>query len=256
MLLLLLYVMHFLVVRYYVPGVGSGRPERNGVHCIPMASPQPGTTPPNAIHVTMATSWMPLGLTALSALVFPLDGTMTACALPFIADEFAASPAGAGWVSVGLQFMILGLALPIGSLATSLGRRRLFTIGLGVFVLGLIGSYLSPNLPALIGARVVQGLGCALFLSTRNAIGMEGFPPARRGMALGIIIAAVGLGAGSGPLIGGQLIDVFGWRSVYVAVAPLALLGSTHPPAAPSQLRRPPRRRPHRRTVCIHMPQP
>lgn len=189
-----------------------------------MASPESDTTPPNTIQVNMATSWMPLGLTALSALVFTLDGSMNAIALPFIADEFDASPAGAVWVSVGLQFMILGLALPIGSLATSLGRRRLFTIGLGVFVLGLIGSYLSPNLPALIGARVVQGLGCALFLSTRNAIGMEGFPPARRGMALGIIIAAVGLGAGSGPLIGGQLIDVFGWRSVYVAVAPLALL--------------------------------
>lgn len=172
----------------------------------------------------MATAWMPLALTALSALLFTLDGSMNAIALPFIADEFDVSPAGAVWVSVGLQFMILGLALPIGSLADSLGRRRLFTIGLGVFFLGLAGSYLSPNLPTLIGARIVQGVGCALFLSTRNAIGMEGFPPDRRGMALGIIIAAVGLGAGSGPLIGGQLIDAFGWRSIYMAVAPLAVL--------------------------------
>ena len=93
----------------------------------------------------MATAWMPLSLTALSALVFTLDGSMNAIALPFIADEFGASPAGAVWVSVGLQFMILGLALPIGSLATSLGRRRLFTIGLGVFVKNFLKK------PAVIG---------------------------------------------------------------------------------------------------------
>ena len=159
----------------------------------------------------------------MCTLVFTMDGSMNIIALPAIASEFHASPAGVVWVAVVLQFMILGLALPVGSLSTGLGRRRLFTIGLGVFLAGLAVSYLSPSLPALIAGRALQGLGCALFLSTRNAIGMGGFPEERRGMALGVIIAAVGIGGGSGPLLGGQLVDAFGWRSVYVAVAPLAV---------------------------------
>ena len=159
----------------------------------------------------------------MCTLVFTMDGSMNIIALPSIASEFHTSPAGAVWVAVVLQFMILGLALPVGSLSAGFGRRRLFAIGLGVFLVGLAVSYFSPNLPALIAGRAVQGLGCALFLSTRNAIGMGGFPQHRRGMALGVIIAAVGIGAGTGPLLGGQLIDAFGWRSIYIAAAPLAL---------------------------------
>ncbi len=146
----------------------------------------------------------------MCTLVFTMDGSMNIIALPSIASEFHTSPAGAVWVAVVLQFMILGLALPVGSLSAGFGRRRLFAIGLGVFLVGLAVSYFSPNLPALIAGRAVQGLGCALFLSTRNAIGMGGFPQHRRGMALGVIIAAVGIGAGAGPLLGGQLIDAFG----------------------------------------------
>ena len=114
----------------------------------------------------------------MCTLVFTMDGSMNIIALPSIASEFHTSPAGAVWVAVVLQFMILGLALPVGSLSAGFGRRRLFAIGLGVFLVGLAVSYFSPNLPALIAGRAVQGLGCALFLSTRNAIGMGGFPEA------------------------------------------------------------------------------
>lgn len=159
----------------------------------------------------------------MCTLVFTMDGSMNIIALPSMASEFHASPAGVVWVAVVLQFMILGLALPIGSLSAGFGRRRLFVIGLGVFLVGLVGSFFSPSLPALIAARAMQGLGCALFLSTRNAIGVGSFPEHRRGMALGVIIAAVGIGGGSGPLLGGQLVDAFGWRSIYVAVAPFAV---------------------------------
>ena len=188
-----------------------------------MAAAQQDTTARNTAQVTFRDSWLPLGLAGMCTLVFTSDGSMNIIALPAIAEEFNTSPAGAVWVAVVLQFMILGLALPIGSLSAAFGRRRLFALGLGVFLIGLVGSYLAPSLPVLIATRALQGLGCALFLSTRNAIGMGGFPEERRGMALGVIIAAVGIGGGSGPLLGGQLIDAFGWRSIYVAVAPLAV---------------------------------
>ena len=192
-----------------------------------MASQQSGSTSPAATQTTGRAVWVPLALAALCTLVFTLDGSMNIIALPSIAEEFETSPAGAVWVAVALQFMILGLALPIGSLSTTFGLRRLFTIGLGVFLVGLVGAYLSPNLASLIVSRIVQGLGCALFLSTRNAIGTGGFPLEKRGMALGVIIAAVGIGAASGPLLGGRLIDSFGWRSIYVMVAPVALVTVT-----------------------------
>ena len=188
-----------------------------------MAATNPNTSATTSPPAGFVATWLPLGLAAMCTLVFTMDGSMNIIALPSIASEFHTSPAGAVWVAVVLQFMILGLALPVGSLSAGFGRRRLFAIGLGVFLVGLAVSYFSPNLPALIAGRAVQGLGCALFLSTRNAIGMGGFPEARRGMALGVIIAAVGIGAATGPLLGGQLIDAFGWRSIYIAAAPLAL---------------------------------
>lgn len=189
-----------------------------------MDSEQRGSTPPATTSTNGAGVWVPLALAALCTLVFTLDGSMNIIALPSISQEFETSPAGAVWVAVALQFMILGLALPIGSLSSVFGLRRLFTIGLAVFLVGLLGAYLSPNLPSLIVSRIVQGLGCALFLSTRNAIGTGGFPLEKRAMALGVIIASVGVGAGSGPLIGGWLIDGYGWRSIYLMVAPVALV--------------------------------
>ena len=67
----------------------------------------------------------------MCTLVFTMDGSMNIIALPSIASEFHTSPAGAVWVAVVLQFMILGLALPVGSLSAGFGRRRLFAIGLG-----------------------------------------------------------------------------------------------------------------------------
>ncbi len=188
-----------------------------------MAAVNPETSTASNPRTSFSSTWLPLGLAAMCTLVFTMDGSMNIIALPAIASEFHASPAGVVWVAVVLQFMILGLALPIGSLSTGFGRRRLFTLGLAVFLAGLAVSYLSPSLPTLIAGRALQGLGCALFLSTRNAIGVGSFPEERRGMALGVIIAAVGIGGGSGPLLGGQLVDAFGWRSVYVAVAPLAV---------------------------------
>lgn len=187
----------------------------------PSSATSPGAN--QARRASLSATWLPLGLAAMCTLVFTMDGSMNIIALPSIASEFHASPAGVVWVAVVLQFMILGLALPIGSLSAGFGRQRLFTLGLGVFLAGLAVSFLSPSLPALIAGRALQGLGCALFLSTRNAIGVGSFPEERRGMALGVIIAAVGIGGGSGPLLGGQLVDAFGWRAIYVAVAPLAV---------------------------------
>ena len=124
-----------------------------------------------------ASRWLVLALAAMAAGLFTLDTSLNVIALPAIARSFGTSTAEVVWVTIGSQLVLLGLSLPIGSLADALGRRRLFTLGFGVFLIGLAGSYLSPALPVLVGARIVQGLGLALFISTRNAIAVEGFPP-------------------------------------------------------------------------------
>ena len=104
-----------------------------------------------------------------------MQPALTVTALPAIAQSFDASPAEVIWVTVSSQLVILGLALSIGSLSQALGQRRLFTLGFGVFLVGLTGSFLASNLPFLIASRAVQGLGLALFVSTRNAIAVERF---------------------------------------------------------------------------------
>jgi MFS family permease len=164
-----------------------------------------------------------LAVAAMSATVFTLDSSLNIIALPAIAESFDAAPAEVIWVSVTVQLVILGLTLPVGALSASLGRRRLFTLGFGVFLAGLLGAFLAPTLPSLVAARAVQGAGIGLFISTRNAIAAEGFPPARRGFVMGVIIACVGLGSTLGPLLGGALIDATSWRAIYLAELPLAL---------------------------------
>ena len=174
-----------------------------------------------------ASRWLVLALAAMAAGLFTLDTSLNVIALPAIARSFGTSTAEVVWVTIGSQLVLLGLSLPIGSLADALGRRRLFTLGFGVFLMGLAGSYLSPTLPVLVGARIVQGLGLALFISTRNAIAVEGFPRERRGTVMGVIIGAVGIGSATGPLLGGFLLETWGWRVIYLAELPLTLVCGT-----------------------------
>lgn len=113
--------------------------------------------------------------------------------------------------------------LPAGALVDRYGARRLALSGLAVFALGAAAGALVDNFNLLIAARVIQGVGAGLVSPAALAGAVSGFPPERRGGALGIWGASAGVANLAGPLLGGVLTVAFGWRAAWWALVPMAL---------------------------------
>lgn len=170
--------------------------------------------------------WLALGTASIAAFLGPLEGNLVIVSLPSLGRAFDVPAANVVWVMVATTLVTLGLALPVASLSDQVGRRRLFRLGFWVFIAGAVISLSAPNLEVLLGGRAIQGIGTGLFASTRNAIAVEALPMHRRGLAMGVILSSVGLGATVAPFLGGWLLATFGWRAVFAAEIPLALIGA------------------------------
>ena len=114
--------------------------------------------------------------------------------------------------------------MPMGRLSDLVGRKRIYIFGLGLFVAGAGLAAMAPTLSILIGLRVIQGLGMAMTQGNQMAIMASVFPPKYRGTAIGVHVTCVGLGLVIGPSLGGILVELLGWRSVFYIHLPLAIL--------------------------------
>ncbi len=154
-----------------------------------------------------------------------LDGSVLNVAVPAIRADLHCSLAGAQWVLNAYTLTLAGLLLTAGSLGDRIGLRRMFLLGAMVFTAASVGCAATPSIPALIAARVVQGLGAAALLPATLALIPYLFRDrADRARAA---VVWVGIGAGAvalGPLVGGLLIDAFGWRSVFLINLPVGIV--------------------------------
>lgn len=167
------------------------------------------------------------GVAALSAAIMTLDITVVNIALPRMGQALGASLAQLQWVINGYTLSFAGLLLLAGALSDRLGRRRIFVLGNGIFVLASLACALSPSIEVLIAARVVQGAGGALVLGTALALiagACEGEPPQVRAGAVGMFAAGGAISAASGPLIGGVLIQWASWPWLFAINVPVGLL--------------------------------
>ena len=144
-----------------------------------------------------------------------MDASVTSIALPSIAEDFSLSLRVVSWVALSASLTISAALLPLGRLADIAGRKSVHLVGIALFAAGSIFAAVSPNLATLLGARVVMSVGAAMDQALIMAIVVSVFPAHERGKGLGLITMAVGVGAIAGPIIGGPLVDLFGWRSVY-----------------------------------------
>jgi EmrB/QacA subfamily drug resistance transporter len=151
-----------------------------------------------------------------------LDATIANVALPAIGDDLDAGVADLQWVITGYMLTLASFILLGGALGDRYGRRRVFTIGAVWFALASAGCGLAPNVPVLIGARMLQGVGGALLAPTSLAILQAGFVPDDRGRAVGAWSGLGGLAAAVGPLMGGLVVDRAGWRWAFLLAVPLA----------------------------------
>jgi len=171
-------------------------------------------------------AWVRLVACSAAALVLQLDGTLVTVALPSVAHGLRVS----GGSSAALLSAYFGayalLLLPGGMLVDRFGVRRIAVLGLGLLLAGAAGGALAGSLGSLIVARVVQGAGAGLVSPAALAGAVSGFPPERRGVPLGIWGASAGVANLIGPLLGGALTYLFGWRADWWAFVPLGLLAA------------------------------
>jgi MFS family permease len=96
--------------------------------------------------------------------------------------------------------------------------------GILIFTLVSFASGLVPNIELLILMRILQGIGGSMMMTTGMALLTSVFPPQERGKALGFNVSAVYIGLSLGPFLGGILTQSFGWRSIFLIIAPLGLI--------------------------------
>ena len=160
-----------------------------------------------------------------------LDATVVNVALPSMGRDLHGGTSDLQWVVDAYTLTFAGLLLSGGALAERLGGRRIFEAGLLLFALCSAVCGLSPTLGVLIGARLVQGLGAALLVPSSLVLLQAAYPTREgRSRAFGIWGAIAGIGAATGPIIGGLLVSSWSWRGVFFinlpfAVAALVLAG-------------------------------
>lgn len=163
-----------------------------------------------------------LAAASLAVLAAQLDSGIVNLVLPRLGTQFGTGMAGLQWVLDAYNLSYAALLLPGGAMADRFGRRRLFLVGLAVLTLATLGCAAATDAPALVAARAVAGLGAALALPASLALVNLAFPEeAARRRALGAWAACNGLALAVGPTAGGWLLDLLGWRAVFLAVAPL-----------------------------------
>lgn len=150
------------------------------------------------------------------------ENAATIVALPSIAETFRTDLSTTQWVLIGYFLTISAVLLPAGRLADIVGLKPVYLIGLPLFVLGLLAVGAAPNHSFMILARVVQGIGSAMALGSSMAILVSAFPSSERGRVLGVYMAVVGIGAVVGPIFGGTMIGLLGWRWMFYAIALLS----------------------------------
>lgn len=160
--------------------------------------------------------WKAFWVIGISLFTMVMDFSVTNIALPSIAKEFGLTLRVVSWVSIAGALTITAVLLPMGRLADIAGRKTLQLTGIVLFGIATLIAVFAPNLPVLIAARMTMALGAAMIQAVGTAMVLSVFPQDERGKGLGMITTVVGVGSVAGPVVGGPLVEAFGWRSIYL----------------------------------------
>jgi EmrB/QacA subfamily drug resistance transporter len=180
---------------------------------------------PAAIRNWPNAPWLVVVTVSIGAFLGQLDASIVTLALPTLQQQFDASLAAVEWVALSYLLVLIASVTAVGRLADMIGRKLLYTYGFAIFTLASVGCGLSPTLGVLIGFRVVQALGAAMLQANSVALIATAIPRASLGRAIGIQGAAQAVGLALGPTVGGLLIGVAGWRSIFFLNGPVGVIG-------------------------------
>ncbi len=163
--------------------------------------------------------WTVLIAVGLTIFITLMASMVSFLILRDIAEDFDVPLRTVGWVVIVDSLIVAAFLLPLGDVSDRVGKYHTLRAGIVVFGIGLVLTGLSTSFAFLIVARIITSIGNTLIGAVGTGILVAAFPPEERGFALGGQVAAVSLGAGLGPLIGGFLLAELDWKTLFLLLA-------------------------------------
>lgn len=171
--------------------------------------------------------WRVLATVVVGLFMVILDSTVINVALKALQQHYSVSTSESQWV-ISLYTLALGISTPLsGFLGDRFGIKRIYLLGLALFVLGSMLCGFAPSLNFLIAARAIQGVGGGISLPLGTALLFRAFPPRERGAAFGIFGIVLVFAPAIGPLLGGWLVDQNLLPWIFFLNIPIGIIGLT-----------------------------
>src|ERR671912_2027400 len=169
--------------------------------------------------------WIGLAVLALPCLLYSMDLTVLNLAVPHLTEDLQPTSTQLLWIVDIYGFLVAGSLITMGTLGDRIGRRKLLMIGAAAFGAASVLAAFSTSAGMLIVARALLGLaGATLAPSTMALIFTMFRDPQQRTAAIGVWIASYSAGAAIGPLLGGVMLELFWWGSVFLLGVPVMAL--------------------------------
>ena len=174
-------------------------------------------------HVTGAQIRI-VSVVVLGAFLALLNQTVMSPALPVIMADFAIDASTAQWI-MSIYPLVSGIMVPVSAyLIDKFSTRALFFGSTIVFALGTLLCAVAPDFLLLIVGRVLQAAGSGVLMPLVSVVPMLVFPVEKRGTAMGMAGIVMSAGPAVGPVVGGAVIDAYGWRAMIGSIVPLSLV--------------------------------
>lgn len=170
--------------------------------------------------------WFTLLNVSVSIFMATLDTSIVNIALPVISKDLSVSISSVQWVVTSYLLTISVLLLVWGKISDMYGRKRIYLFGFVVFTLGSALCGMAQSLSFLVVSRVIQAVGASAMMALSQGIVTATFPPHERGRALGINGTTVAIGTLVGPSLGGILVHISSWQSIFYINIPVGIIGS------------------------------
>lgn len=167
--------------------------------------------------------WLILSVVLIGPFMSTLDSSIVNVALPTMAEKLGVGMGAIQWVVTSYLMVISSSILIFGRIADLKGKKSVYQYGFLIFSIGSLFCGISKTITALIISRIIQAIGAAMTMSCNQAIITNVFPQHERGRALGLSGTTVALGTMLGPPIGGIMIWMFNWESIFLINVPIGI---------------------------------
>ncbi|MEV4257731.1 MFS transporter, partial [Spirillospora sp. NPDC049652] len=167
--------------------------------------------------------WWLVGAAALVVFMATLDTSVVAVALPALERDLGVPTAAVEWVVLGYLLPLVALTLPAGRWLDRVGRRPALVAAVGGFTVASVAAGAAPSLPVLVAARAAQGAFAGVLFALVPMVVLAAGPPERAGRASAAVMTFGPLGAVSGPVLGGWMVQEWGWPWIFYVNVPAGL---------------------------------